>query len=321
MAWLPEPAPLRGPFPAQAGDIDALNRVFSDAFTDRYRRDGLSGMRVPYLNPLVWRYAIEDSGDGAMIWRDEKGHLAAFNLVHRSGVEGWMGPLAVRPDRQGHGEGRRIVEEGIAWLRRQGVRTIGLETMPRTVENVGFYSSIGFCPGHLTVTLVHEVDRKGKVESQRLSRAKDRPALLAACTALTDRLAPGVDFSREQDLTERYLLGDTTVLERDGAVVGFALWHSASLADGRDPEELRVLKCVALDRAALRDLLAAVLQAAGQEGLKRVGLRWQTRYADAYVTLIEAGWRAHWTDLRMTLGGAEEPVVQGEAVVLSNWEI
>lgn len=321
MAWLPEPSPLSGPFAAQAGDIDALNRVFSDAFTDRYRRDGLSGMRVPYLNPLVWRYAIEDGGDGAMLWRDEKGQLAAFNLVHRSGVEGWMGPLAVRPDRQGRGEGRRIVEEGIAWLRRQGVRTIGLETMPRTVENIGFYSSIGFRPGHLTVTLVHEVDRKGKVEAQRLSRTKDRAVLLAGCTALTDRLAPGVDFSREQDLTERYLLGDTTVIERDGAVAGFALWHSAPLADGRDPEELRVLKCVASDRAVLRDVLHAVLAAAGQEGLKRVGLRMQTLYGAAYAALIEDGWRAHWTDLRMTLEAAEEPVVNGDGVVLSNWEI
>lgn len=321
MAWLPEPAPLNGPFVAQAGDIDGLNRVFSDSFTDRYRRDGLSGMRVPYLNPLVWRYAIEDSGDGAMIWRDEKGHLAAFNLVHRSGVEGWMGPLAVRPDRQGHGEGRRIVEEGIAWLRRQGARTIGLETMPRTVENIGFYSTIGFRPGHLTVTLVHEVDRRGKGGALRLSRAKDRAGLLAACTALTDRLAPGVDFSREQDLTERYLLGDTTVVERDGEVVAFALWHSASLAEGRDPEELRVLKCVAVDLAALRELLTAVLSAAAQDGLRRVGLRWQTVYGNAFSALINDGWRTHWTDLRMTLEAAEEPMGPGEAVVLSNWEI
>ena len=54
MAWLPEPAPLKGPDRATAEDIDALNKVFSEAFTDRYRRDGLSGMRVPHLNPLVW---------------------------------------------------------------------------------------------------------------------------------------------------------------------------------------------------------------------------------------------------------------------------
>ena len=86
-------------------DIDPLNRVFAEAFTDRYSRDGLVGVRVPQLNTLVWRYAIEDAGDGAMVWRDAEGQLVAFNMVHRSGTEGWMGPLAVRPDRQGEGLG------------------------------------------------------------------------------------------------------------------------------------------------------------------------------------------------------------------------
>src|SRR2546426_8358803 len=50
------------------------------------------GVRVPHLNPLVWRYALLDAGDGAMVWRDESGHVAAFNIAHRSGTEGWMGP-------------------------------------------------------------------------------------------------------------------------------------------------------------------------------------------------------------------------------------
>lgn len=99
MAWLPDRS-VSGPERATVRDIEPLNRIFSDAFTDRYRRDGLVGVRVPYLNPLIWRYAIEDAGEGAMIWRDGEGRAVAFNMVHRSGTEGWMGPLAVRPDRQ-----------------------------------------------------------------------------------------------------------------------------------------------------------------------------------------------------------------------------
>lgn len=321
MAWLPEPAPLNGPTQATAEDIDALNRVFSEAFTDRYRRDGLSGMRVPHLNPLVWRYAIEDSGAGAMVWRDERGHLAAFNMIHHSGNEGWMGPLAVRPDRQGRGEGLRIVQTGIDHLRNLGARVIGLETMPRTVENIGFYSSLGFRPGHLTVTLVRDVERRPKVAAERLSKVADRDRALADCTALTGRLSPGVDFSREQELTARFLLGDTTLIYRDGLLVAFALWHSSPLADARAADELRVLKCVAADQPALTHLLDAVVQAAGQEGLKRVGLRAQSAFASAYGALVADGWRAHWTDLRMTLEGYHERAVAGDGVVWSNWEI
>src|SRR5580693_8291205 len=85
-----------GPHPARREDIPGLNQVFSDAFTERYRRDGMAGVRVPFLNPAVWRYAIEDASDGALYWRGAVGEIAAFNIVHLSGAEGWMGPLAVR---------------------------------------------------------------------------------------------------------------------------------------------------------------------------------------------------------------------------------
>src|SRR5688572_25187475 len=89
MMWRPDRS-VRGPERATLRDIDSLNRVFTEAFTDRYSRDGLVGVRVPQLNSLVWRYALEDAGDGSMVWRDGEGHMVAFNMVHRSGTEGWM---------------------------------------------------------------------------------------------------------------------------------------------------------------------------------------------------------------------------------------
>lgn len=71
-------------------DVSELNAVFADAFTERYRKDGMVGVRVPQLNPAIWRYAIEDAGDGAMQWRSERGDIVAFNIAHRSGNEGWI---------------------------------------------------------------------------------------------------------------------------------------------------------------------------------------------------------------------------------------
>ena len=63
---------LHGPFPILEQDIGPLNVMFSEAFTDRYRRDGLVGVRVPPLNPAIWRYAIENADAGAMLWRDSR---------------------------------------------------------------------------------------------------------------------------------------------------------------------------------------------------------------------------------------------------------
>ena len=316
--WRPDRS-IRGPDRPTLRDIEPLNHVFAEAFTDRYSRDGLVNVRVPHLNNAVWRYAIEDAGDGAMVWRDAGGQLVAFNMVHRSGSEGWMGPLAVRPDRQSDGIGSRVVQSGIDWLKGQGVAVIGLETMPRTVDNIGFYSRLGFAPGHLTVTVTRDVAGRAPDAGELLSR-HDPAAVLAELRALTGQLAPGVDFSRELALTHELRIGDTSLVRRGGELVAFALWHAAPLAAGRPRDELRVLKLAAVDDEAFDRLLEAVQGVAHRERVRRVAIRCQTAFADAYLRLVAHGYRVHWTDLRMSLHTHPEPP-PAAGVVLSNWEI
>jgi GNAT superfamily N-acetyltransferase len=317
--WQPE-AELTGPVRPVESDLPSLNQVFSEAFTDRYRRDGLPGVRVPHLDPAIWRFAIADAGAGAMVWRDRLGRVAAFNLAHRSGTEGWMGPIAVRPELQGRGLGSAVVRAAVDWLRRAGARTIGLETMPRTVENIGFYGRLGFEPGALTITLAQEVPRRAGRLPERLG-ALARPGPAAAeCQALLTALAPGLDFSREIRLTREHGVGDVSLVRRGRRLVGWALWHSAPLAEGRPGDETRVLKVVAEDDAAFEAVSAALLAHALEAGRRRVGLRVQTAAPGLFNRALDLGGRVHWTDLRMTLAGhPERPPAAG--VVLSNWEV
>ena len=318
--WRPDRS-VRGPERATLRDVDPLNRVFAEAFTDRYSRDGLVGVRVPQLNGAIWRYAIEDAGDGAMVWRDAAGELVAFNMVHRSGVEGWMGPLAVRPDRQSEGLGSTMVLAGVEWLKAEGATTIGLETMPRTVDNIGFYSRLGFLPGHLTVTLVRDVGRRPAEMGELLSGAGlDVTPILAECRDLLDRLQPGTDFTRELALTHELRIGDTTLIRQDGALTAFALWHSAPLAAGRPKDEVRILKLVACNVEDFDRVIEAVQRAAHQERVRRLAIRCQSVFAEAYLRLVEHGFRVHWTDLRMMLRGYAPPRPR-TGIVLSNWEI
>jgi GNAT superfamily N-acetyltransferase len=317
--WRPDRS-VRGPDRPGYRDIDPLNRVFAEAFTDRYSRDGLVGVRVPQLNPVVWRYAIEDAGDGAMVWRDADGHMVAFNMVHRSGTEGWMGPLAVRPDRQGEGLGSLMVRTGIDWLRTQGATTIGLETMPRTVDNIGFYSRIGLVPGNLTVTLVREVPKRAPAVAELLSGSATAEQDIRECRLLAGSLLAGVDFTREIALTRELAIGDTTMIRENGGLVAFALWHSTPLAAGRPKDELRVLKLVARDAAAFERLLDALPAAAVGERANRIAVRCKTEFAAAYLRLVARGYRVHWTDLRMTLDGFAQRAPD-RGIVMSNWEI
>ncbi len=321
--WRPERV-VQGPRVASLEDIPALNRVFSDAFTDRYRRDGLVGVRVPQLNPDIWRYALEDAGDGAMLWYDESGEIIAFNIAHRSGTEGWMGPLAVRADRQGLGLGRTIVETAVDWLLERGVTTLGLETMPRTVDNIGFYGRLGFLPTYLTVTMTGEPGRRnvaGRFQRVGALPPHAKRDIVARCRERLTQAAPGYDFSREMELTDELGIGDTVVLERNGVVAGFALWHSAPLAEVRPTDELRILKLFADSTDAFGRLLVMLDACAAALGIRRVAIRCQTAYADAYHTLLAREYRVRWTDLRMTYASFREATPPAGHVLFSNWEI
>jgi GNAT superfamily N-acetyltransferase len=319
-SWRPL-AQIEGPYTARQEEIPALNVVFSDAFTERYRRDGMVGVRVPYLNPSVWRYAIEDAAAGAMVWRDSRGEIAAFNMVHRSGIEGWMGPLAVRTEYQGSGVGKEIVERGIEWLKREGAAVIGLETMPRTMDNIGFYSTLGFSPGRLTITLTLDATTTDHAP-ELLGRlgAREREEALSGTQALVQRMAPGYDFTREIELTDALALGDTVLLREGERIVGFALCHTAPLVEGRTREELRVLKLALEDDRYFDRMIEALCDFAKRSGTRRVALRVQGEYPSLYRRLVGAGGRVRWTDLRMSLDGFEERRV-AHGVLLSNWEI
>ncbi len=324
-AWLPE-RQVYGPEPATERDTEALNRVFADAFTDRYRRDGLVGVRVPYLNPQVWRYALRDAGAGAMLWRDESGEVVAFNIVHRSGTEGWMGPLAVRPDRQGAGVGKTVVRAAVDWLVEQGgeggVATLGLETMARTVENIGFYGRLGFSPAYLTVTMTNDIATRGHPAPALLSQRKGAAAAqaVAAARRLVSELVAGYDFTREILLTVEFGLGDLALVEGDDGLRALVLWHAAPLAEGRPKDEVRVLKLAARDAQAFGEAVAATEAAAARIGIRRVAIRCQTRYEDAFRALIGRGYRVRWTDLRMIYDSYPEPH-PARGVLFSNWEI
>jgi GNAT superfamily N-acetyltransferase len=314
-------ARISGPFAIRPEDIGPLNAMFSDAFSERYRRDGMAGVRVPPLNPAIWRFAIESADEGAMLWRDAQGQIAAFNLAHVLGREGWMGPLAVREDLQARGLGRVIVETGIARLKAAGCTTIGLETMPRTMDNIGFYASLGFNPGALTITVTLDGQAGTPPRLLGLAGSGEREELVADCAALLERVRPGADYARELRLTLRHGLGDVLLLHGDdGALRGFALYHEVPLVEGRSREELRVLKLVLADAGDLPAMAQQLRVQARRSGALRAAIRLQGEFSDALRVLVAHGARVRWTDLRMTLSGYAEPrVTRGLAV--SNWEI
>ena len=189
------------------------------------------------------------------------------------------------------------------------------------MDNIGFYSRLGFLPGRLTITMT--LDAQQSIDGARLfgrlsTRARDDA--LIECRDLVQRLLPGYDYSREITLTSDLSVGDTVLLYDGDRLVGFALAHTAPLVEGRAREELRVLKLALDDESRLEDLLRAVSDLARRSGTRRVSLRVQGEFGSAYRRVIALGAHVRWTDLRMSLNSFEERRPE-RGLVLSNWEI
>jgi hypothetical protein len=99
-----------------------------------------------------------------------------------------------------------------------------------------------------------------------------------------------------------------------------ALWHSAPLADTRARDEVRVLKLAARSDRAFEAAIAGVEASAAKAGIRRVAVRCQTKFGDAFSRLIARGYRVRWTDLRMSYEGYPERHPTS-GVLFSNWEI
>jgi hypothetical protein len=215
-----------------------------------------------------------------------------------------------------------IVSSGVEWLKKKGARVIGLETMPRTMDNVGFYSTLGFVPGHLTVTVTLEAARAG-IQATTMSglNPHERELALRQCRTLLEELAPGYDYTREIILTAQHQLGDALFVRNGNDVLAFAICHSVPLVEGRATEEMRVLKIVARSEADFDHLVTQLCAYGRVKGARRIAIRVQGQYNDVYRRLMARGARVRWTDLRMSVHEFAESKPANGGIVLSNWEI
>lgn len=70
--------------------------------------------------------------------------VVATVMAGYDGHRGWLYSLAVAPDRQRQGLGRRIVEEAEARLRALGCRKINLQVRASNAGVIDFYKRLGF---------------------------------------------------------------------------------------------------------------------------------------------------------------------------------
>ena len=72
------------------------------------------------------------------------GQIVATVMAGYEGHRGWINYLAVHPDYQGSGLGRRIMEEAEIILRKSGCPKINLQIRSTNVDAIEFYKKIGY---------------------------------------------------------------------------------------------------------------------------------------------------------------------------------
>lgn len=122
--------------PEAQGDADMIHEITQAAFANAEHRSGTEGAIVDTLRQASALTVSLVTEEGEML----VGHVA-FSPVKIDGCDlGWfgLGPLSVRPDRQGLGIGAQLVRDGLASLRAIGAQGCVVMGDPAYYERFGF---------------------------------------------------------------------------------------------------------------------------------------------------------------------------------------
>jgi ribosomal protein S18 acetylase RimI-like enzyme len=114
-------------------DIDATIRLWTEC-----------GLTEPWNDPRADIERARQSGAAEILVADSSGHIVASAMVGNDGHRGWLYYLAVAPELQGTGLGRRMVAAAEDWLRARGVVKLMLMIRPSNTRVRGFYEAIGY---------------------------------------------------------------------------------------------------------------------------------------------------------------------------------
>ncbi len=307
-------------------DLPAVNRVLAKAFTAARINDGFKTPRVPLCHLSFLEMYLAIFSNGCFVMDDQNG-LVGYSFSRLWGEVAWIGPVSVIPAHQGKKLGQQLMVKSIETLQRNGARVIGLETMPRSVHNIGFYTKLGFLPQNLTVDLIQAVPRYPEtpfpadyqVLSYNNADPDERASLLAATETLARRLDPHLSVRPEIEVTHQFNYGDTIFARRGRDLLACFITHNKTYSENEMPRFMKIVVSLMDTSLSVAEILPHLFAFAAHENLDTISFRTPTRYLRAYSELVAAGFKVFHSDLRMTLEGYEE-AADPKNFYLSKWE-
>jgi len=307
-------------------DAAAVCEVHSVTFLAQARKvrgEQARPLRRTQASVLV---SLEKDPAGCFV-AEEAGSVIGCIMSRTWGSVGWFGTYAVLPEYQGQAVGKRLLAASLDYLRQDGDRVIGLETMPESPYNLGLYLKLGFETRFLTLLLGKPLSDQAAraVELPRWSEAdiETRERWLADLRQASGEICAGLDYSKEIQAAARHSLGKTLLLTDQGKAVGCSLVNLVGPWEGRGPDWAQVGALMLHPGHTGEGAFGALLEAS--EALARAGgretllLSVNGRHNWALERLLGWGYRVRGAMVRMVLRGTDEgPAVDGY-VNLSRW--
>ncbi|MFO7767409.1 MAG: GNAT family N-acetyltransferase [bacterium] len=317
------------------GDGDRIRRILQTAFEDENERMGMRTTRLPVMTDRLLGHYLSRAPQVSFV-AEARGGPIGFCLACRWGDVAWLGPIAVLPPVQGRGVGRRLVEASVAALRDRGVKTLGLETMPRSYRNLQFYTELGMAVSGMTwdVSRYYGNDEGGPepvlgpgagvgLRSVAESSGGERGRLLEEVTRLSKRVSGALDYAGEVERTLDHRLGDAFVAYTGEVPCGFALVHTEPYAREEEPGTGRVNVAVALplegEETPGRALIAALERELIGEDIEALIFRVPSAETSMVRWLTGSGFRISHSDARMCFEDLPEER-RPDVLHLNKWE-
>jgi len=307
-------------------DLPAVNRILSKAFTAARIADGFKNTQVPLCHLSFLEMYLAAFPAGCFVIEHEN-NLVGYTFSRLLGEVAWIGPVSVIPAHQGKKLGQQLMVKVIETLQRAGARVIGLETMPRSVHNIGFYTKLGFLPQNLTVDLIRPIPRHleepypadYEVLFYNDADPAEKAFLISAAEKLARRSDPHLSIRTEIEITAQFQYGDTICVQRDRELLACFIAHTQKYSEDEVPRYMKIVLTLMETSLSVAEILPHLFAFAARNGLGTISFRTPTRYARAYRELVAAGFQVFHSDLRMTLEGHEE-VADPKNFYLSKWE-
>ena len=214
------------------------------------------------------------------------------------GKVGWIGTFGVAEGYRGKAIGKSLLGQVVAALRQSGCSVIGLETMPESAYNIGFYLRMGFRFTLPRLNLHRDVHCG---EADRAAVEELRADELDLVAEMSAAVLQGLDYTMEVE----FRLGNpdfTVVKFTSGGVYGFAVLKGSNLTEG----ECLGVHILLLNRISKMDFnlaLDGIESMAHSLGRKSVSVPCSTANHQALDWLLERNYKIRRLSQRMLLCG------------------